>query len=59
MSTGLPFNSTFDFFENEHELNGIDPLDHNGNTSPQRTARDDTQKYARSYVNAMKNQIQN
>ncbi|CAO1395253.1 unnamed protein product [Diamesa tonsa] len=44
MSTGLPFNSTFDFFENEHELNGIDPLDHNGNTSPQRTARDDTQK---------------
>ena len=45
MSTGLPFNSTFQFFEQEHDSNGIiDPLDHNGNTSPQRTARDDNRK---------------
>jgi len=45
MSTGQPFNSTFQFFESEHDSNGIiDPLDHNGNTSPQRTARDDNRK---------------
>lgn len=46
MSTGLPFNSTFQFFENEHDSNGLvhDPLDQNGNTSPQRTARDDNRK---------------
>jgi hypothetical protein len=42
MSTGLPFNSTFHFFENENDSNGIE--DHNGNTSPQRTARDNTGK---------------
>lgn len=40
MSTGLPFNSTFDFFGAE----GLDPLDHNGNTAPQRTARGDDHK---------------
>ncbi|KAG5684503.1 hypothetical protein PVAND_013733 [Polypedilum vanderplanki] len=42
MSTGLPFNATFDYFD--HESNGVDPVDHNGNTAPQRTARDDTRR---------------
>lgn len=45
MSTGLPFNSTFQYFENELEGSGVDnALDQNGNTSPQRTARDDNRK---------------
>jgi hypothetical protein len=43
MSTGLPFNSTFDYFE-DNQGASIDPLDHNGNTAPQRTARDDNRK---------------
>lgn len=44
MSTGLPFNSTFQYFDQEHDSTGLmDHLD-NGNTSPQRTARDDTRK---------------
>lgn len=41
MSTGLPFNSTFDYFD--HDVNA-ESNDHNGNTSPQRTARDDTRR---------------
>lgn len=43
MSTGLPFNATFDYFENSNDAvkSGLlDPVDHNSNTSPQRTARD-------------------
>lgn len=45
MSTGLPFNSTFDYFVHDPAANGVlDPVDHNGNTSPQRTARDNAQK---------------
>ncbi|XP_037947388.1 uncharacterized protein LOC119679229 isoform X2 [Teleopsis dalmanni] len=43
MSTGLPFNATFDFFENSADAiqaGLLDPTDHNSNTSPQRTARD-------------------
>ncbi|XP_038120383.1 uncharacterized protein LOC6049235 isoform X1 [Culex quinquefasciatus] len=41
MSTGLPFNATFDYFEKSSDAStGLDPLDHNSNTSPQRTARD-------------------
>ncbi|XP_023295566.1 uncharacterized protein LOC111678449 isoform X2 [Lucilia cuprina] len=43
MSTGLPFNATFDFFENTADAiqaGLLDPVDHNSNTSPQRTARD-------------------
>lgn len=41
MSTGLPFNATFDYFEKSSDATtGLDPLDHNSNTSPQRTARD-------------------
>ncbi|KAH8374129.1 hypothetical protein KR200_010213, partial [Drosophila serrata] len=43
MSTGLPFNATFDFFENSADAISaglLDPVDHNSNTSPQRTARD-------------------
>ncbi|XP_059226287.1 uncharacterized protein LOC106083446 isoform X2 [Stomoxys calcitrans] len=43
MSTGLPFNATFDFFENTIDAiqaGLLDPVDHNSNTSPQRTARD-------------------
>lgn len=43
MSTGLPFNSTFDYFENTNAspmTDTIDPMDHNANTAPQRTARD-------------------
>ncbi|XP_049288462.1 uncharacterized protein LOC125766487 isoform X2 [Anopheles funestus] len=40
MSTGLPFNATFDYFEKSPETVGMDPLDNNSNTSPQRTARD-------------------
>jgi len=43
MSTGLPFNATFDFFENSADAiqaGLLDPIDHNSNTSPQRTARD-------------------
>ncbi|XP_055602280.1 uncharacterized protein LOC129751042 isoform X2 [Uranotaenia lowii] len=39
MSTGLPFNATFDYFEKSSDST-LDPLDHNSNTSPQRTARD-------------------
>jgi hypothetical protein len=45
MSTGLPFNATFDYFEHDPETNGVlEPVDHNGNTAPQRTARDNAQK---------------
>lgn len=43
MSTGLPFNATFDYFENSNDAvssGQLDPIDHNSNTSPQRTARD-------------------
>lgn len=43
MSTGLPFNATFDYFESSNDAvkSGLlDPVDHNSNTSPQRTARD-------------------
>lgn len=43
MSTGLPFNATFDYFENSNDAvkaGLLDPVDHNSNTSPQRTARD-------------------
>ncbi|GAB0093988.1 uncharacterized protein DMENIID0001_091890 [Sergentomyia squamirostris] len=42
MSTGLPFNATFDFFENENDgaASPVEPVDHNQNTAPQRTARD-------------------
>lgn len=43
MSTGLPFNATFDYFENSSDAvktGLLDPVDHNSNTSPQRTARD-------------------
>jgi hypothetical protein len=41
MSTGLPFNSTFDYFADvkEEVASSINPGDHNSNTSPQRTAR--------------------
>jgi hypothetical protein len=42
MSSGLPFNATFDYFEHEGEI--TDSVEHNGNTAPQRTARDDTRK---------------
>lgn len=38
MSTGLPFNSTFDFFQNPLDT-PVDTLETTGNTSPQRTAR--------------------
>jgi hypothetical protein len=45
MSTGLPFNATFDYFVHDPETNGVlEPVDHNGNTAPQRTARDNAQK---------------
>lgn len=43
MSTGLPFNATFDYFDNANDAvkaGLLDPIDHNSNTSPQRTARD-------------------
>lgn len=43
MSTGLPFNATFDYFNNANDAvkaGLLDPIDHNSNTSPQRTARD-------------------
>lgn len=43
MSTGLPFNATFDYFENTNDAvkaGLLDPIDHNSNTAPQRTARD-------------------
>ncbi|XP_055386819.1 uncharacterized protein LOC129615584 isoform X1 [Condylostylus longicornis] len=43
MSTGLPFNATFDYFENSSDAiqaGLLDPIDHNSNTAPQRTARD-------------------
>lgn len=43
MSSGLPFNATFDFFEDSKDAiqaGLLDPLDHNSSTSPQRTARD-------------------
>jgi hypothetical protein len=39
MSTGLPFNATFDYFESD-KTGTLQDLDHNSNTSPQRTARD-------------------
>lgn len=41
MSTGLPFNATFDYFENENEnLNAnLSPVESISSTSPQRTAR--------------------
>lgn len=48
MSTGLPFNATFDYFENSNDAvqaGLLDPIDHNSNTSPQRTARDRYNKY--------------
>lgn len=41
MSTGLPFNATFDYFGNEHDTNSVEQ---NGNTAPQRTARDDSRQ---------------
>lgn len=42
MSTGLPFNATFDYFSssNASPMVDLDPLDQNANTAPQRTARD-------------------
>jgi hypothetical protein len=40
MSTGVPFNSTFDFFRSSNE----NSIENNGNTSPQRTARDSAQQ---------------
>lgn len=42
MSTGLPFNATFDYFTNSNAspMVDLDPLDQNANTAPQRTARD-------------------
>ncbi|XP_055312179.1 uncharacterized protein LOC129574341 isoform X1 [Sitodiplosis mosellana] len=43
MSTGLPFNATFDYFDNANDAvkaGLLDPVDHNSNTAPQRTARD-------------------
>ncbi|XP_059608095.1 uncharacterized protein LOC132255938 [Phlebotomus argentipes] len=40
MSTGLPFNATFDYFENSSDASPLEPVDHNQNTAPQRTARD-------------------
>lgn len=43
MSTGLPFNATFDYFDNANDAikaGLLDPIDHNSNTAPQRTARD-------------------
>lgn len=49
MSTGLPFNATFDYFENSNDAVSsglLDPIDHNSNTSPQRTARD---RYSKLY----------
>ncbi|XP_058824161.1 uncharacterized protein LOC131684924 isoform X1 [Topomyia yanbarensis] len=52
MSTGLPFNATFDYFEstNMDASAGLDPLDHNSNTSPQRTARDSSSGLERACV---------
>lgn len=41
MSTGLPFNSTFDYFEDEASSpTNLEPVEQNSNTAPQRTARD-------------------
>lgn len=43
MSTGLPFNATFDYFEGANMnpmAENLDVMDHNANTAPQRTARD-------------------
>lgn len=42
MSTGLPFNATFDYFENSSDgvASSLEQVDHNQNTAPQRTARD-------------------
>jgi hypothetical protein len=37
MSTGIPFNATFDYFDHSHDEAPVDNL----NTAPQRTARDD------------------
>ncbi|XP_055640519.1 uncharacterized protein LOC129777937 isoform X2 [Toxorhynchites rutilus septentrionalis] len=51
MSTGLPFNATFDYFEKSTDAAaGLDPLDHNSNTSPQRTARDSSSGIERGCV---------
>ncbi|XP_029730623.2 uncharacterized protein LOC109411141 isoform X1 [Aedes albopictus] len=51
MSTGLPFNATFDYFEKTSDATtGLDPLDHNSNTSPQRTARDSSSGIERGCV---------
>ncbi|KAL9696808.1 hypothetical protein quinque_000249 [Culex quinquefasciatus] len=51
MSTGLPFNATFDYFEKSSDAStGLDPLDHNSNTSPQRTARDSSSGIERGCV---------
>ncbi|XP_055543843.1 uncharacterized protein LOC129729349 isoform X3 [Wyeomyia smithii] len=53
MSTGLPFNATFDYFESttmDASAAGLDPLDHNSNTSPQRTARDSSSGLERACV---------
>ncbi|XP_058446896.1 uncharacterized protein LOC131427580 isoform X1 [Malaya genurostris] len=52
MSTGLPFNATFDYFESSttDASAGLDPLDHNSNTSPQRTARDSSSGLERACV---------
>lgn len=45
MSSGLPFNATFDYFGSKGENGGLtNSVDYNGNTAPQRTARDDTRK---------------
>lgn len=43
MSTGLPFNATFDYFDNANDAvkaGLLDPVDHNSNTAPQRVARE-------------------
>ncbi|XP_058055505.1 C-type lectin 37Da [Anopheles bellator] len=50
MSTGLPFNATFDYFEKSPETVGLDPMDHNSNTSPQRTARDSSNELQKGCV---------
>ena len=45
MSSGLPFNSTFDFFEHDENESIADAPETSGNKlSPQRTARGDTRK---------------
>lgn len=52
MSTGLPFNATFDYFDNANDAvkaGLLDPVDHNSNTAPQRTARDRYRSHHRFY----------